>query len=727
MARVLMMFDGLPGRRGDDQGARRWPSRKHVVPPALGILSLVISGVFVGVSLSYNQGRLIPPLDDVYIHLQYGRQIGAGQFFRYNTGDPISTGASSVLYALILGLAWFGGLHGGALLWFAVGFGLLCLAVTTVLAHALGRTLIGPAAGVWAGLLVACSGPLVWGATSGMEVGLAAVAVTALVYAFVCEQPRRRYVATPLIGVLAALVRPEVWVFACIWSAAIWLSVIVGHRRRQIPLAVAVRGLVLGLAPLLAGTAQLAFYRVVTGTTSANGVQSKSLLTADTLWPTELADQAATNLRGYFALLSGLSNQDFALPGALGLAVLGVFALALGEPRRRLLAVAWGFGMLVSWCAIATLRTAPWQNVRYLQPFLGLFVLLVILGVHAVAQITTRPDTRRMLLHAGLSLALLFNLAMLPTWAVRLGEEAATIRDGPVSIAHWLKTHIPPEASIGVNDVGATAYFSGHRIVDLMGLTTNGMASPTNSGPGTMYEALRHMPATQRPNYFSVYNSWPGPPVHKLANAGVLGKPLMTFRLDTPYRPEPGLQTVCESDHSCARVSVYHADWSLAGSGDLPHTPTLASLRDYLNVGDLAAESRHHYQVDNAQVGLQPLTVLRTVTYPNGQKVADSGRRIVGGETFTLTHLIPGRPLQITTRTQPRYKTPIDTQQLQIVINNHPAGTLTLPQDPLGWHETTLTVPANLVTTTAQIELRPFDPLLAPFPAYTSFGYWASQ
>jgi hypothetical protein len=726
-----MVLDYPLTQRCADTGHRRRPGAQAsvvMVGATLGALSLLISGLFVVVSLRYNQGRLIGPLDDVYIHLQYGKQIGSGQFFRYNTGDPISTGASSLLYALVLGAAWMCGAYGPQLLWFAVELGSICLATTTVLAFAVGRRLAGQAAGVWAGLLVASCGPLVWGATSGMEVGLAAVGMTGLVYAFIREQPRRRYLLTPLIAVPTALVRPEALVFACAFCAAIWISVIAGKWRRQLSTAVMVRGLAVSLTPVLAGAAQLVFYQVVTGTTAANGVQSKSLLNPDTWWPTEFADQAATNLRGYLAILSGLSNQDFTFPGALALAVLGLFGLAFGQPRRRLLAMAWGLGLLSAFCAIATLRTAPWQNVRYLQPFLALFVLLVVLGVHALARLAT-ADTRRMLLHAGLCLALLFSSAMLPTWAVRLGEEAATIRDGPVSIAHWLRTNIPPGDSIGVNDVGATAYFSGHRIVDLMGLTTNGMAAPTNSGPGSMYEALRHLPVAQRPTYFSIYDTWPGPPMHDLAKAGVLGTPLMTFRLDTPNRPEFGLLTVCESDHSCAQVSVYRADWSLASTGDEPHIRLPGPLRDYLNVGDLANEHDHLYAVDNAQIGLEPKTLLRSVAYPDGHKVPDSGRHIVGGESFTVSHLTPDRALQITARTQPAHDTPTESRQLQVTVDNHPAGTWTLPPtDPLGWHESTFTIPANLLTTsTARIQLRPADPLLAPFPDYLSFGYWISQ
>ncbi|MGH8917379.1 MAG: hypothetical protein ACRD0H_03425, partial [Actinomycetes bacterium] len=346
--------------------------------------------------------------------------------------------------------------------------------------------------------------------------------------------------------------------------------------------------------------------------------------------------------------------------------MIGLFTLAWGRPHRPILAAAWGVGMLAAFAAIATLRTAPWQNVRYLQPFLPLFLLAVVLGVHALAAMTAQRHTRRIVCHGGLTVALLFSLTMLPTWGVRLGEEAATIRDGPVSIAHWLKTNIPAGASIGVNDVGATAYFSGHRIVDLMGLTTNGMAEATNSGPGSMYEALRHMPPGQRPDYFSLYDSWPGPPMHALADADVLTTALITFRLATPVRPEPGLETVCESDQSCPQVSVYWANWNLADTGDRPPAGLPGTQRDYLNVGDLTDETRHAYHIDNAHLGLEPKTMLRTVTYPTGPRVADSGRHIIGGESFTATNLTPGVALNIESRTDPTPERPPRSRQLQV-------------------------------------------------------------
>src|SRR5690606_38698627 len=88
----------------------------------VGALALVLGGVFVVVDLAYNEGKLIAPIDDVYIHLQYAAQLGSGHPFEYNTGDPVSTGASSLLYAFVLAAAHAVGFTGTALLAFAVAF-----------------------------------------------------------------------------------------------------------------------------------------------------------------------------------------------------------------------------------------------------------------------------------------------------------------------------------------------------------------------------------------------------------------------------------------------------------------------------------------------------------------------------------------------------------------------------------------------------------------------------
>src|SRR5215207_8069705 len=114
------------------QKARTLSEMKHSAGPAVVLLyccivvlsvAILVACLFVGSNLIYNRGDLSDkeidisaPLDDTFIHLQYGSQIGEGEWFRYNDGDTVSSGASSFLYVLVLGAARLVGFAGPNLL-----------------------------------------------------------------------------------------------------------------------------------------------------------------------------------------------------------------------------------------------------------------------------------------------------------------------------------------------------------------------------------------------------------------------------------------------------------------------------------------------------------------------------------------------------------------------------------------------------------------------------------
>ncbi|RZT87015.1 hypothetical protein EV383_3920 [Pseudonocardia sediminis] len=710
---------------------RQTSSRVDRRAVVLTVASLLLSAGFVAVSLAYNQGRLIPPLDDVYIHLQYGRQLGLGEGFRYNTGDPVTTGASSLLYALLLGAAWFLGFEGTSLLAFAVGFGALCAAAATALTYLLGRRVAGRTVGTWAGVLVVVSGPLQWGAVSGMEVGLVAALTTGAVYAFACEQPGGRFRVTPVVAALLALSRPEgVIVAVGLVAGMAWA---LGRRRRPTFGTAALASL-----PVLAALAQLVFYRLATGSAQANGVRAKSwLYQGELIQPLEVADHTLANLRQMAASLTGLSGQDFLPPAALVFAVLGLAALGLG-PRTgwRTLAAVLAFGLGVVLVSLSTLITAQWQDLRYVQPFVPLLLLLAVIGVDALARLggagTDDGRGRAVVLHGLLTVALLFSVLATPTWALRLAQQATAMREGPVTIGNWLAGNVPPGASVAVNDVGAAAWFGGHRTVDLVGLTTNDMTRPSLNGPGTLYEALRHMPPGQRPDHFAIFDRWGGIPFADLGLAGVLGpEPVITFQLTSPPRPiSATAPQTCQIDRTCDKVSVWRADWSLAGTGGTPDRPVPGTVHDQLNVGDLDDEARHDWTPHPPVQGLQPVSsVARTVVAP-GRTVADSGRRVVGGEMFTLDGLTPGRPVTLTSRVGPDpERLDPEARAVRVGVDGRPAGQwdLTGPGDAT-WVQSSFVIPAELVTSPRiTVSTGPLQEFLGPYPAYTAYGYWASQ
>ncbi|HVW40205.1 MAG TPA: hypothetical protein VHC18_02530 [Amycolatopsis sp.] len=684
-------------RAGSTGGGRRLDP----VEWSIAGLAVVVGLAFVGVNLAYNHGRLVAPLDDVYIHMQYGRQIALGHFFQYNTGDDVSTGASSLLYALILGAAYALGTGNDGLLAFAVGFGIVCFALTAALTYRLGTRVVARSVGIWAGLLVAVSGPLLWGSSSGMEVGLVMLLVVAMLLTF-------RSKAGPFIGVLLALSRPEGLIFAAALTfAAMWV-----HRRRPL------RAL-LALLPLVAGAAQLLFYRLATGTFSANGVQAKSFFDdSPVFYFSSFLERTAANLHGFLGTFLAFTEQDYAFPGALVVFFVGLVYVIVSRPLARSLAIATAFGLAGMLVSVSTLNTALIHELRYIQPFMPVFILFAVTGVYAATRLVAQPRPRRLALHSALSVALVFSLVSIPTWAARFGRDAATIRDTDVSVALWLKQNLPANAIVAVKDVGAVAYLGGHRVVDVIGLATNGLAIPANNGPGAVYEALRHLPIGQRPTYFALYNTVPGPNMTTLEDAGILADPpLQTFTVQAPPDLSGGRIV------PFAELNVYRADWSLAGSGDQQAVP--GTVRDYVNVGDVGNEHAHDYEPQQAQDGTQPWT-----TVARQGPVVDSGREIVGGESFTVRDLTPGRPATLTARaavTAPTESSD-ETPPMQVLVNGVAVGTWSRPHVSGAWSDYTFTLPASAITSaTARIDVVPRSPLLNPYPDYTSFGYWVSQ
>ncbi|MFC7342764.1 hypothetical protein [Saccharopolyspora griseoalba] len=683
----------------EPEGPRR---RTDVVAWLVAAAALLGGACFALINAHYNGGRLITPLDDAYIHLQYGAQLGRGEFLRFHDGDPISTGASSLLYIVALGAMHFLGAQGGLLLPAAVLLGVICHALTAVLVVRLGRRLSGPAAGAWAGALVALSGPLLWSSTTGMEVSLASLLLATTLLVYLRETERGVFALTPVLMTLAALCRLEALAFflllppLMIWRG--WRRP--GERLARIGLAA------WSLLPFLVVGAQLLFYKLATGSASPNGSQAKSHLSAPNSNLDGFAGATADNFAALLDILTGISRQDFVFPGALLLAGIGVVALVGRAGAHRDAGLVIGVGTVLALGAISTMATALWQQGRYLHPFLPLFLLTVVLGAGAAAGWLRLPARA---VTGLLVVAALFTAVALPMWAHVAVQDSASIRERLVKIATWAKGHLPPDARLGVHDVGAAAYLGGHETVDLVGLTTNGLAEPAINGMGSLYEALREMPPDQRPDYIAAYNSMPnGVDLAALADGSIYAEPVLT----TPL------------------MTVWRCDWSLLGSGDRPSIPVQGRIRDHVDIGSMASERAHEHVVRPARSDFQPMTELRTVPV-DGRRLVDSARHVWGEQEFTLHHLTPGEPVRLIARHDSRDPVPgryTGMRQVRVFAGEQEIGKHRLEPDPAGWAESVIEIPAEAVTGfELTVRLAATQEFVGPYPDYKSFGFWAVQ
>lgn len=697
-------------------------TKKRVLQDAfVAVLALCVGGAFVAANVIYNHGYLSAPIDDVFIHLQYGRQISEGQWFRYNDGAPMSTGASSLLYVILLGVGHALGFQGSLLLTFAVGVGLVLLAVTAVLSCELGRSLGGERSGLWSGVLIAVNGPFAWGATSGMEVSLLAALLSSALLAFWYEFPKGTFLATPVLLTLAALTRPEGLIFAMVMTVASLLRLFEVLRRRQIdPKKLIVNGLLI-LCPLAAGAGQLIFYHLATGTSVANGIQAKSVLYEPIFYPTEaLALAFSRLLKLLLDVFSGLDLQGYLFPGAVLFVILGISRLVSCGPRYRAATIAAVTASALGLLSITTLETWSNHSYRYFLPFFPVLIVLAVVGISSLSSTETVKRLDGPVYKGLIGFALVFSFIALPVWAVKMGQESAEIREQQISVGLWVRSNLPPESKVAVNDAGAIRYYGDRAIVDLVGLVTNGFAEPSRSGSGSIYEALEGMAPEQRPDYFVIYPDW----FEGLENSGILGEEIQSFTLLRETRITGGRE-----------VMVYKADWGLADSGNLPRLLPFDGIRDSLDVADLESERSHDYEVQPAEAGVQPLSVIDKLSYPDAEEATDGGRKITGGESFTARNLTPGHSLTIAMRTSTEgayaEEEPVTTEKalaFRVLVDGRLAGEWRPELDEAGWQEPSFVIPAHLVgSESARIELAPLEPYYAPFQTYVPFYYWFIQ
>lgn len=417
------------------------------------------------------------PLDDPWIHLQFARNLAEGHGFAYNPGVPV-TGSTAPLWTLVL----------------AGAFALLgphpFLAKVGGMAAALGTALVARGlAERWtrhrwlallAGVVTAISGPLVWGALSGMEVSLAALLVTA---ALVSHTDGRDWPTALLLG-LATLARPEaVLLVPLIWMArpitwrrtAIFLGVTGGCLLPWIVFNLAAAGTPLpstasakiegGLIGYLSGTREPA------ATTFLVRPWQFEADWLEWLWSTNVL--APVLIPVGLWLLCRRSGRAVAFPAAVLL--LHPVAMALLAPYR-------GPGF---------------QEGRYSIHLLPLAIAVAVAGLGGLA--------RWPRLHTGAAaMFLLASVAAARPAADRYAWAVQNIEAMQVHLGRWVAAHTPPDARLALNDVGAITYLSRREVVDVMGLITPAIIPYRRAGEAGV---LRYLELTC-PDYLIIFPAW---------------------------------------------------------------------------------------------------------------------------------------------------------------------------------------------------------------------------
>jgi hypothetical protein len=631
-------------------------------------------------------------LDDAYIHFQYARAIAEWHPLRFQAGEPITSGATSMLWPALLAPFWALGFRDEAILWPAWALSFLALGGLAWEAAHLTERLAGRAAAVGAGAMTLVFGGLVWCAASGMEAvpfawAMARAARRASEWAEggAEARTRRRFAELVALAWIAALFRPEgalSALFVATTLAVFPRSPTWKLRARSLAAAVAAVAL-----PLLLWA--------LTGSARSNTAVAK-LLPGNPYYvgPALVAAVEANAKLLVGTLLNGeVWSSEFIPHAAAPIAMAGLGAIAIlgvrTGSRWRAAAV-----LLVALTMFAPCfyYTFLWNRLRYLWPFstgwlIGLACLARIMGDLAGAVRARWRIATPVLCGAFVGL-----LASKVEWVLDdVAQSASGIDRQQVALGRWAHDALPVDARIGVNDTGAIAYFGGKKTFDVVGLTTEGEARYWVAGAASRlehYERLRATSPAKLPTHFIVYPEWLGLEM-------VLGDPLREA-------------TVTDSTILGGQtMRAYEADWSRLGTGEAPWIEVPGTPVDVLDVADLESEAEHGYALLGARDGEE---VARQSVSPMGDPVVDGGRTRRTAERF-VAHLRPGSPARAVVRLEARPGT-----KVHVLAGDQPVATFETAGDE-DWEEQTFDLPAAVAGERTPIELR-FS------GGVTTFHYW---
>jgi len=437
-------------------------------------------------------GTLGFPLDDAWIHAQFARNIATGHGFSF-TGDRWVAGSTSPLWTLLLAAGY---LVLRSVLISAKLFGLALQIVSGVLAARLVQLLTDSRDLAIAGALLAIVCPaMVWGAVSGMELGLASALVLA---GFVASLDASRGTRGELTGIAcfaaACLARPETLVILGLAGIRLLLRARgIAPMARRAAIAAAIVIAILGPFVVLdyatTGKPLPTTFYAKSGPGLMRAIGQRDPALAERLFTVmgpEAVRQMWMTLREQFGLAA------FAVP-------IGFVASFAPRLRRRgapllflvVLAAAYSMGL------IAPQRLKP-ENFRYTAQ------LVVVLAAGSIASLAAWPPLQRIRpARVALAAALLAGAAWQAVQAAPVyATSVRNIEQLQVATGKWLRGSLPPAARVAVNDIGAIAFFSRHEVIDLEGLVSPEALAYPRPSRGIGFVEATH------PDFIAIFPFW---------------------------------------------------------------------------------------------------------------------------------------------------------------------------------------------------------------------------
>ena len=661
------------------------------------VLGGLLSGLVLLSALRQAGGVFLFPLDDSFIYLQYAVRLAEGHPFSYGPGEPPSTGMTSLLYPVLVAPGALLGLRGEGLALFAFGVDAIFLLGSALLVRRLLRSRLPEAAASGSAALVLLTGPFLWGALSGMEIGMTAFFFLASADLLRTEMETGRLRFAPAALALLALARPEAMLFAVAVALALAIPT-PGAATRQLA------GRAGLLFPLAAAAATVGVNLALTGHLSPDSSRPKSPFFTPEYSPLFHARHALSFLA---VTIRGLLTGAFGPPPAPGTPT--VAALPFVPPLAGLVFAVGAFhgvraewrekrfgphALLAGWflfglSAVTVLSGSAVHHFRYLLPFLPAFVALLVPGACTVAawlsRLTPRLGAPRL---AVLLSALLFAFQLVSTveFLGLYGRESRGLLEYRTA-ALWMKENLPPGTRTAVLDAGVVGFLAERPLVDLFGLTTAALAPSSvffADWIGSKYETLASWPRERRPRHLLAHKVR----YDERGDEGHLA-PLRTRPVVSFGAPPPGVPTIGID------LTIWEIDWGRLAPTPQPCTAAGREaaggrLVDSLNVADVEDEARHRRRFESRRPGVFGSNRLAVAACGPGMTAADGARGVPGAEVFEMEVPEPAA-LRLVLRAA------FARGPVEIEVDGVRVGAVAVGTDPSQWTEAVLEIPRENV------------------------------
>ncbi len=466
---------------------------------------VVVAGILAGGFLAFDtlrvawatNGTFGFPLDDAWIHLQFARNLHDYGSFSYFRNEMVTAGSTSPLYTCLLALGFFFVRNEFTL---SYALGILALLGAGIFMYKYAALWFERSyAAAAAAILIVLEPRLQWIALSGMETTLFIMLLLAAFFFYATKKP-------VLLGISCGLLlwtRPDAITAIIALAGGIIYEGLISSRpqskgRYPIPRWLEFSWLkrampvFLGFAVVYVGFNLFLSGRLLPNTFAA---KIKYYSGSTTNFPDET--------------LHFLSDGPMIVPGFF--AAVSILAILWAVIRRRrtlmLIPFLWGIGLFASyWIDLPRL----YQHGRYLMPLLPVIILLAVDGAGLFATGLGRlfQGLRSPAANATVGAVLYLGIAVtfgIMAWNGQKGYAADCqyITERQVRTARWIKDNLPPDAVLATHDIGAIAFYSYRRVVDMVGLVSPEMIN--NIG---RFDLLMQFLVRSKVTHLAVLRNW---------------------------------------------------------------------------------------------------------------------------------------------------------------------------------------------------------------------------